>query len=292
MTLNTTSSKPYNVLLVSPSPKFHSVSLYEEPFWSYKCTECPIMTLNTTRSNFQHICVTNCRYVRNFNQFCSMDIRFWVSDHFETSVLNDLKMTLNTSRSKVPIYVLLMPLTPKFQSASVFGQPFPSYRSLWEVHRMALKWSWILWGQRYPIYVPLEPPSPKFHSVSLYAQPFLSYVPFWDKCREWPQNAIEHYKIKLPYIGTTRNPESQISITSTVSHFWDTVKCYGKVHRMTQNNIEHFKVKSTLYMFHQYPWGPNFNPFRGKGRRFRVKAHFETSALYDPKITLNTMKAN
>ncbi len=40
--------------------------------------------------------------VLNFNPFCSVASRFRFMGHFDKSALNDLKMTLNTIRSKVP----------------------------------------------------------------------------------------------------------------------------------------------------------------------------------------------
>ncbi len=55
---------PIYVLVVSPSPEFHFVLLYDYlfsrdmQFWD-KCTECPQMTLNPTRPNVPHICVTS-----------------------------------------------------------------------------------------------------------------------------------------------------------------------------------------------------------------------------------------
>ncbi len=43
-----------------------------------------------------------CHCVPNFNQYHSRDNSFWVTGHFETSAPNDLQITLNTTKSKVP----------------------------------------------------------------------------------------------------------------------------------------------------------------------------------------------
>ncbi len=45
--------------------------------------------------------------------------------HYDISALHHLKMILNNTRSNVPhIYVLLMPLYPKFQDVSPYTWPF------------------------------------------------------------------------------------------------------------------------------------------------------------------------
>ena len=52
-----------------------------------------------------------------------------------------------------------------------------------------------------PYFLLLISTSPKFHPVSLYDEALLSYRPFWEKCTEWPQNNLEHYKLKCtPYV--------------------------------------------------------------------------------------------
>ncbi len=44
-------------------------------------------------------------------------------------------------------------------------------------------------------------------------------------------------------------------------------------------------------MYNQYPWFPNFIPFCYTTSHFRDTCNFETSALNDPKMTLNTTRS-
>ncbi len=56
-----------------------------------------------------------------------------------------------------------------------------------------------------------------------------------------------------------------------------------------ENDIERLKVKGTvLYNYHSLP---NFTPFLSTASHFRVTGYFETSALNDFKITLNTKRS-
>ena len=48
----------------------------------------------------------------------------------------------------------------------------------------------------YSIYMLPVSTSPRFYPVSLYDKLFISYRPFLEKCTEWPQNDLEHYKLK------------------------------------------------------------------------------------------------
>ena len=89
---------------LSPSRKFPSFSLHDQPFSSYmpvwdKCT--PQITLNTKRSKVPRMHITTTPRVPNLIPFRSTASRFWVTGKFETSAPNDLKMTLNTKRLKV-----------------------------------------------------------------------------------------------------------------------------------------------------------------------------------------------
>ncbi len=97
------------------TPKFQSVSLYDQSFqiqamrqvhWTVNMLNDPKMTLNTKRSKVPHIHMT-INYPRPpyFTSFCFT--ASWLffelpTSHFQTSALNDPKMTLNTERSKVP----------------------------------------------------------------------------------------------------------------------------------------------------------------------------------------------
>ena len=68
-----------------------------------------------------------CPWVPNFTPFRSTTSSFRDTGHFETSALNDPKLTLNPARWNYPIYVYLVSLIPKFHPASLFGQPFSRY---------------------------------------------------------------------------------------------------------------------------------------------------------------------
>ncbi len=69
--------------------------------------------------------------------------------------------------------------------------------------------------------------------------------------------------------------------------FWD--KCTG----WPQNDLEHYKVKDAQYTYDD-PGLPNFNPFHSTASHFQhvqVTGHFDTSALNDPTMTLNTKRS-
>ena len=101
---------PYVFLLVvSPCPKFQSVSFYDRPLWKYRpfwdmCTKWP-------QNDIEPYNVKGTPYILlilspspKFQTFHSTTSRFWVTDHFETSaglVPKWPKATLKTARSKV-----------------------------------------------------------------------------------------------------------------------------------------------------------------------------------------------
>ncbi len=58
-----------------------------------------------------------------------------------------------------------------------------------------------------------------------------------------------------------------------------------------QNDIKHYKVKCTLYVL-LVPKVTNFTPFRSMTSCFADTGHSETSALNDPKMTINPTKSN
>ena len=51
---------------------------------------------------------------------------------FETSAQNDRKMTWTLKNQRYPIYMVQLPTTPKFQSVSLYSQPFDRHRPLWD----------------------------------------------------------------------------------------------------------------------------------------------------------------
>ncbi len=80
----------------------------------------------------------NCPRVPSFTLFRSTSNRFQVTGHFDTSALNDPKMTLNTGHQ------------------------------ILEMHPMTPNWTWTLNSQKYSIYTKYLPLRPKFCSVLLY----------------------------------------------------------------------------------------------------------------------------
>ncbi len=170
--------------------------------------------------------------------------------------------------------------------------------------------------------------SVKFHSASLCGRFWVTWN-FWEKCTEWAQNDLEHSKVKGTSKNATTTPNSQISLRFSIwpvvfelqailrqvhqmtpkrlyfaifghetwplalhtlqlpsSPKFHSVLLYGQrfsrqVHRMTPKMILNTKRL-------QLPQSPKFHSILAS--RFRVKGHFETSALNDPNMTLNTKK--
>ena len=74
---------------------------------------------------------------------------FWDTVHFETSALNDPKVTLNTTRSKVPYIYMYMCVTNVLESQiSHFLLPLAVFKiqSCWysEEHQLTSEWPWTL----------------------------------------------------------------------------------------------------------------------------------------------------
>ncbi len=98
-------------------------------FWSCrlvweKCTEWLKMTLIKGQ--------TYTMYKSNFSSFCYTAHCFSVTCYIEKSVPNDPQMTLNSTRSNVPIYALLVSPNTNFQSVSLNDQSFCSYWPFWD----------------------------------------------------------------------------------------------------------------------------------------------------------------
>ena len=101
------------------------------------------MTWNTTRQEVHLICVTNTpklqisvrfalcyQYPRvpNFSPFHSTISR--VTKHLEASVLNDPKMILNITRSKVHLICVTSVPKPQISVSLLYDQPFSRYHAL------------------------------------------------------------------------------------------------------------------------------------------------------------------
>ncbi len=96
----------------------------------------------------------------------------------------------------------------------------------------------------------------------------------------------------VPHICVTSIHESQMSLRFTLRLAVFEIQGILKiVHGMTQHDLEPCKVEFTLYMCYWYQWVPNVSTFRSTTNRFRDTGNFETSALNDPKITLNPTRS-
>ena len=134
------------------------------------------------------------------------------------------KWPWNRQDQMYPIYELLLYPSPKFQSVLHYDHPF---RDTGHFKTNALnypKWPSTLQGQRYLIHGLLIYPSPKFQSVLLYDQPFLRYGPFWDKCTQWPQNDLEHYKVQgqrysVYVLLVSPSPKFHSVLLQDIAHF-------------------------------------------------------------------------
>ncbi len=159
------------------------------------------------------------------------------------------------------------------------------------------------------------PLAPKFQSVSLYAQPFSSDRPFWDKCIECPQNGFTK-RSKVPHIHVTINHPPVPNLTlfhpttsvypiydplvplspkfQPLSHYGQPFSNYWALrqrHRMTSPmTLNNKDQRYPIRVLHVYP-SSKFNTICSTANCFRVAGHLETSALNDPKITLNTERS-
>ncbi len=100
---------------------------------------------------------------------------------------------------------------------------------------------------------------------------------------------------KVPHIGVTSIPESQISVSFALRP--DVLKVHAilrKVHQMTKKWPWTLQgQRYPIYVLLEYcPWVPNFSRFPSTTSCFRVLGQFETSALNDPKMTLDTTRSN
>ncbi len=155
--------------------KFQSALIYEQRFWWYmpfwvKCTEWPQNDIwQDQRYPLYALLPSLSPKFQSNSQF---DQPFWLIEHFETSSPNYSKMTFNTTRSKVPHTCITS--VPDSQISVRFAlQPaFVDLDILRQVHPMTPKWPWTLQGQRYPMHILFVSLSPKFQSIWLCDQLF------------------------------------------------------------------------------------------------------------------------
>ena len=183
---------PIYVLPVSTSPKFHSVSLYDNPFWSYRpfweksAPKSPQMTFNTTNSNVPLMCYLG-PWFPNFTPYPStaISLRYralwykcteWPQNDLEPYKVKCTPYMYTLPESQISLCFALRPAVFEIQAI------------LKKVHRMTPTWPWMGQGNSYLVYVLLLSTSFKSQSISLYDQPFSRCRPFWDKwmTANWP----------------------------------------------------------------------------------------------------------
>ncbi len=115
-----------------------------------------------------HVCVTGVHESSISLHFTLRPAIFELQANFETSALNELKMTLNTEGKRYTIYVLLVSPSLKFQSFMLYGQPFSSCKIFWDSVPNDPKMTLNTRRSNVPhIYVLLVSTSPKFHCFTL-----------------------------------------------------------------------------------------------------------------------------
>ncbi len=225
------------MLQLPSTPKFQFVLPYGQPFYIHmlfwdKCTKWPPNDLKALRAQRYPIHVSQLSTTLNFTPFGSTLSHFRVSGHFETSALNDPKMTLNTERSQ--LLHIHVTTTPASQNFTPFNSTASCFRVTGHFQTSALndskKWHWTLTRQRYPIYMLQLPPNSRFQSVSPYGLPFSSYRPFetigpndpkinldttrWKVCHIWPY-MIYQWSPRVPNFAVFR------TITSHFQYVWN-----------------------------------------------------------------------
>ncbi len=113
------------ILPVPPSPNFMTNHFACSLSWD-KCTRIPQNDLERYHIRGTHVCVSS---VPRLNFTASHYIQpFQVAGYFEISALNDPKMTLNTTRPKVP-HTLPVFVSQKFQFVFLHDQLCPIFAS-------------------------------------------------------------------------------------------------------------------------------------------------------------------
>ncbi len=103
----------------------------------------------------------------------------------------------------------------------------------------------------------------------------LSYRPFWGKCTKWPLNDLK---------------QTLLHFTLWLAIF-ELQAILRTVHQMTPKWPWTLKGQKYPMYILQLPRVTDFTPFRSTASCSRVTGHFETSALNDSKMTLNTKRS-
>ncbi len=127
--------------------QFQSISLYNQPFqdtgifWD-KCTKQPPNDLEPYKAKCTPYMYHKYPRVSNCTPFCCTTSRFRDPDHFEKRTPNDPKMTLSSTRSKVPYIYMYICVTnvPDSQNSPNFPlRPrLPEVFTLQAVSRLSL----------------------------------------------------------------------------------------------------------------------------------------------------------
>ena len=166
----------------------------------------PKMTLNTTKSNVPHICVTSIHESHISLHFALQPAVF----QLQAIVRQVHWMTpswLWTLPSQISLYMYNYCLwVSNFTTFHSMTSRFEIQASLRQAHQMTPKWPWTVQGLMCHILVST---SLKFSLHFALWPAFFALQALWDKCTKWPQIVLEPYEVKLPYICITTPPESQ-----------------------------------------------------------------------------------
>ncbi len=217
----------------------------------YKVTGIPYMC-------YQYPQAPNCTH------FQSSTKRFWETGHFEKVHRMTPNWLWTLQGQMYHINMLLVSMSRKFNSVSLYDQPFLR-QAIFETSALNdPKWSWTLQcqrrGQRYSIFVLLMSQSPKFNPIFLYDydQPFSKYkVVDKRKCTKWLQNDLAVKTVKSTLYILNANPQR-----SNNRQHW---KCT----EWPQNDLEHLTIKNTVYVISTYPREPNFRSLCSTTIRFQ-----------------------
>ena len=140
---------PY-VLLISTSLKFHSFSLYGQPFSSYRpfwdnCTEWPPKTLNTTRSKVYHTCVTSVPESQILVRFALRPALSMISHFFYNSPLTPmLNAHKKCQKSKIRNFTILY--------TTLVETFLRGMTEFWAAHLLCTFRQDVVWSFFYPIW--------------------------------------------------------------------------------------------------------------------------------------------
>ncbi len=175
-----------------------------------------------------------------FSRFILLWAVFELWLNIKKSALNDPKVILAGSRSKVPICIvyfckqIFVCFTPRW---AVFKlHPFSKKSALNDLAVFKVKM---------PIHMLHTPLRSRFSSISFYNELMTQFCE--SAPNEWPKKwrwYVQGEKYPYAYNIHPRGPNF-LPFRSTMNRFPVTALFFGKLHRMTPNNHDIFKVKST-----------------------------------------------